>query len=440
MPNQPPSEKRKIYNSTPQDRKWALAVGVLYVLLAIGLGYMLFKIWPPVPWPDADKHPQAIARAMKECPTPTPTPTVAPAASVISTPTPGATVTPPRNATPTPAPNATATPITNDAGAKPVTSPSPSPSPTPVEAVAMPISFPFVSQCVMTTFDERLLLLVMVAGMLGSFIHGATSLADYVGNNRFSRRWTWFYILRPVIGMALALVFYFVIRGGFLTTNVGATDMFSKQATDKLSEVFTTLFRSGEGDDKRADPLDPNVSADTLTADPPNATAGGDAFTLTVNGTGFVEDCKITFDDIEQPTTFDSATSLTTQVAKETIATARVIKLGVNRPDGTKYLAVDFNVNAPEGGGVAAPPTITSLDPPSGSIGAEDRVVTVNGTNFVEGNTVHVDGAPQPTTFVSATELTADLDQALLSTARTLKFKVVTDAGTESAETDFPVS
>ena len=122
-----------------------------------------------------------------------------------------------------------------------------------------------------------------------------------------------------------------MIRGGFLTTNVGATDinpygiaalaglvgMFSKQATDKLSEVFTTLFRSGEGDDKRADPLDPDASTDTLTPDPPNASAGGDAFKLTVNGTGFVEECKITFDGTEQPTTFESATSLTTQVLKK---------------------------------------------------------------------------------------------------------------------------
>ncbi len=35
----------------------------------------------------------------------------------------------------------------------------------------------------MTSFDERLLLLVIIAGMLGSFVHGATSLADYI---RFS--------------------------------------------------------------------------------------------------------------------------------------------------------------------------------------------------------------------------------------------------------------
>ena len=436
------------------------------MVLAIALGYMLIKIWPPVPWPDAEKHPQAIARALKECPTPTPSPAASPvvAAGATASPAAAATVTPART-TPTPAPNATATPTSDAADAEsettPSPSPAPSPSPTPLEAVAMPISFPFISKCVMTTFDERLLLLVMVAGMLGSFIHGATSLADYIGNNRFSRRWTWFYLLRPVIGMSLALVFYFVIRGGFLTTNVGATDinpygiaalaglvgMFSKQATDKLSEVFTTLFRSGEGDDKRGDKLDPDASAEKLTPEPTEVVAGSDGFTLTVNGTGFVEDCKITFDGTEQTTTFESATSLTTQVAKETIATARVIKLSVTRPDAPNYPAVDFQVIDPAnaGGGVGAgaippTPTITSLDPPSGSVGSEERVITVNGTNFVDGYVVQINEAPQTTTFVSPTQLTVEIDHTLLAAAGTLRVKVVTGAGTESTVTNFAVS
>ena len=170
-------------------------------------GYMLIKIWPPVPWPDAEKHPQAIARALKECPTPTPSPAASPvvAAGATASPAAAATVSPART-TPTPAPNATATPTTDAADAEPeattTPSPGPSPSPTPLEAMAMPISFPFFSKCVMTTFDERLLLLVMVAGMLGSFIHGATSLADYIGKHRFSRRWTLVLPAATVIGMS----------------------------------------------------------------------------------------------------------------------------------------------------------------------------------------------------------------------------------------------
>jgi hypothetical protein len=80
--------------------------------------------------------------------------------------------------------------------------------------ISIPIRF--ASWCFRTSFDERLILLVIIAGMLGSFVHGATSLADYAGNNNFNKNWTWFYLLRPVIGMALALVFILSFEADFL--------------------------------------------------------------------------------------------------------------------------------------------------------------------------------------------------------------------------------
>ena len=65
--------------------------------------------------------------------------------------------------------------------------------------------------------DVQLLVIVMLAGGLGSFIHSATSFGDYVGNETLTQNWIWWYLLRPFIGMALALIFYLVIRGGFLS-------------------------------------------------------------------------------------------------------------------------------------------------------------------------------------------------------------------------------
>jgi hypothetical protein len=237
-------------------------------------------------------------------------------------------------------------------------------------------------QCVQTTFDERLLLLVIIAGMIGAFVHGATSLADYLGNNCFNKSWTWFYLLRPAIGMALALVFYFAIRGGFLSTTGGAKDinpygiaalagmvgMFSKQATDKLSEVFNTLFRSapGKGDDQRGDSLNGTTGA-ALQLDPPSAVAGGEAFKLTVNGTGFVNGATIHIDDKPQPTTFESATKLSAQIAKETIANAGTLKVTVVNPDQTKTGPIDFVVSV--SGGAAA-----SEQPVAGEGGDEDLI------------------------------------------------------------------
>lgn len=99
----------------------------------------------------------------------------------------------------------------------------------------------------------------------------ATSFATYVGNKSLVDSWYWWYVLRPFIGMALALVFYFAIRGGLLlvagvadTKSLnpygiaaisGLVGMFSKQATDKLSDVFTTLFKTDQGDKDRTNDL-----------------------------------------------------------------------------------------------------------------------------------------------------------------------------------------
>ncbi len=123
-----------------------------------------------------------------------------------------------------------------------------------------------------TSVDARLLLLVVVTGALGSFVHTATSFGDFVGNQKLSTNWVWWYILRPFIGMALAAVVYVAVRAGFLTGGgtpnslnlygvaalSGMVGMFSKQATDKLSEVFDTLFRTspGGGDVQRKDGLE----------------------------------------------------------------------------------------------------------------------------------------------------------------------------------------
>lgn len=119
--------------------------------------------------------------------------------------------------------------------------------------------------------EVRLILLVMLVGAIGSCIHVATSFATYVGNKSLVDSWYWWYVLRPFIGMALALVFYFAIRGGLLlvaevadTKSLnpygiaaisGLVGMFSKQATDKLSDVFTTLFKTDQGDKERTNDL-----------------------------------------------------------------------------------------------------------------------------------------------------------------------------------------
>jgi hypothetical protein len=115
------------------------------------------------------------------------------------------------------------------------------------------------------SFEQRTIILVLITGAIGSFIHSAGSFTNYVGEQKITSTWIWWYILRPFVGIAVAFVFYLVIRGGMLT-NTNAEDLnvygiltmsalaglFSDRATLKLKEVFETLFKPK---DDRSDKL-----------------------------------------------------------------------------------------------------------------------------------------------------------------------------------------
>jgi len=114
-----------------------------------------------------------------------------------------------------------------------------------------------------------MLLVVLGSSGLGSFVHAATSFATYVGNRRLYSSWMSWYLLRTGIGAALALLVYFLLRGGLFANGTdtaalnpygfagiaGLCGLFSKQATDKLREVFDTILTTsdGAGDDERRD-------------------------------------------------------------------------------------------------------------------------------------------------------------------------------------------
>jgi hypothetical protein len=136
--------------------------------------------------------------------------------------------------------------------------------------------------------DLDLILLVLFAGALGSFLHVAQSYSDYIGNRTLKKSWVWWYAMRPFIGAGLALVCYAASRGGVMAiasgSNVKASElnpfgvvaiaalvgMFSKAATSKLGDVFETLFKS----DKSKETKDKLASNGSSQGQP--ATATGD--------------------------------------------------------------------------------------------------------------------------------------------------------------------
>jgi hypothetical protein len=194
------------------------------------------------------------------------------------------------------------------------------------------------------TLDVQIILMVMIVGGLGSFIHAATSFGDYVGNEKLTTNWIWWYMLRPFIGMILAAIFYLVIRGGFLSAGTeagkinpfgiaalaGLVGMFSKQATDKLNEIFNTLFRTA-GDDKRKDNLVNPVPSVTDIL-PQNIESKTENVIVTVKGTGFVKGAVIRINGINRETVFVDETQLTAKLLPEDVEAEGEVKVTIFNP------------------------------------------------------------------------------------------------------------
>jgi hypothetical protein len=209
--------------------------------------------------------------------------------------------------------------------------------------------------------EVRLLLLVVVAGGLGSFIHAATSFVDYVGNRRFVRSWLLWYVMRPLIGGALAIVLYIAVRGGLLTANAGGPNggspnvspfgvtaiaglagMFSKQASDKLNEMFSTLFKTtADGDAARKDKLEGPVKVASVE---PAQIRVNTAADLTVNGSGFESASIVRLNGQPKPTTFVSPTKLSVHLSASDVATAGVLVLTVHNTSGQTSAPINLTI------------------------------------------------------------------------------------------------
>ena len=136
-------------------------------------------------------------------------------------------------------------------------------------------------------------------------------------------------------------------------------------------------------------------AAPTLTSLSPNsATAGGPAFTLTVNGSNFVSGSVVRWNGANRTTTFVSATQLTAAITAADIAAAGSASVTVQNPGGTVSNALTFTIT------VSLTPTLTSLSPGSAAAGGAAFTLTVNGSNFVSGSVVRWNGANRTTTFV----------------------------------------
>jgi hypothetical protein len=229
-----------------------------------------------------------------------------------------------------PAPAGSVVPAPSASSAVIPASREPTPREPPVEIVAPspvqrwhfePVRFGKTTVFPRLTTDRGLILLALLAGLMGGFVHATESFIMFVGNREFVASWHVFYVLRPLVGAVLGVLFYFVVRAGLLSANADSVSpygvvafgalagWFSKRATEKLKEVFETLFRTQENPAK--DPLGATVRPKITKLTPEfldlaTLSAGDQA--LTIDGEGFVDGAMVIIANLKVKATFSPNT------------------------------------------------------------------------------------------------------------------------------------
>jgi hypothetical protein len=124
-----------------------------------------------------------------------------------------------------------------------------------------------------TSFDReiKLLQLSILFGILGSSIHGITSLSAWSSTNKLKKSYFLWFLTKPFIGGALALITFTLLRASLLSGVSSQAENMSSQGfinvygvtglsslvglmtepmTRKLREVFDTIFGIVKGNDK----------------------------------------------------------------------------------------------------------------------------------------------------------------------------------------------
>ncbi len=169
--------------------------------------------------------------------------------------------------------------------------------------------------------------------------------------------------------------------------------------------------------------IDPNPMPTLTSISPNTGMATGPAFTLTVNGTGFINGSTVRWNGNSRTTTFVSATQLTAAIPATDIAAVGTASVTVftPAPGGGTSQGVTFTIVAPN-----PAPMISRLNPNFANTGGPAFPLSVIGTQFTNSSVIQWNGSDRPTTFISATELRAAIPATDIATAGTYNIRVVT--------------
>ena len=190
------------------------------------------------------------------------------------------------------------------------------------------------------------------------------------------------------------------VSGTQLSASIPASDIAS---AGTLS--ITVVNPAPGGGASAALPLVVNNPAPSLTSiSPTSAVVGSGPITLTATGSNFTPSSVVQVNGASRSTSFVSGAQLTATLTAADLSNAGFLSITVASSGGTSA-PLTFTVKNPA-------PSVSSVSPNPAISLLGGYTLTVNGSGFVRSSVVQVDGKSYPTTFVSPTQLKAQVSSS----------------------------
>ncbi|HEX8439870.1 hypothetical protein [Archangium sp.] len=127
--------------------------------------------------------------------------------------------------------------------------------------------------------DCALVYYVILLGVLGGWLHGVSSMATFAGVKKLDESWWTFYLTRPLVGGATALLVYFALQSGIAGFSIptdlwrgqmallawaGIAGLSSTVVMRKMRDVLDALFKPNDPLETRQQQPKPSEQAETM--------------------------------------------------------------------------------------------------------------------------------------------------------------------------------
>ena len=168
-----------------------------------------------------------------------------------------------------------------------------------------------------------------------------------------------------------------------------------------------------------------------VSLNPSSVSAGSAAFNLTVYGTEFSPGAVVNWNGVALATTVVSTTQLTAAVPAADVAAGGSIPVTVTDPGIAPTSPMTFTVN---------PTLVSSVQPDYIAAGGPSFTLNVYGSGFASSSVVEWNGSGRATTYVSPTQVQAQILPSDIAAAGTASINVLTPSGTAGISASVPVT